>query len=604
MNAPNPAGGGDTLCKVRTPDGSGGAMERGAPCLTGRARWDAALVAGGLVFVFAARGAARDVTFEDAGLLVAAAHALGVPHPPGYPLWTLLAAGAGRVGALFGLGAAHALALFSAAGLAAAAACVAALVRSRGAGPALAAAAGLALALAPTPAAQGTAVEVYALALALQALFLALALAPIPRPGWTAFVFGLGLCAHPNTLYLAGLLPYVFLRARDRARPGRLFAWAAAGLAPLALYAYVPLAARRDPAVNWGEAKGGEALLDHLLRAQYRTGLERDVAAQGAFLWEQSAGQWPLLVAAAALLALAFGRRLAGGPGALLALVGATLAGAGLAFWAVNWPMEPAAKARLAGSYSPLPLLLAAGSGLAFAAAARAFATRLGSLAGPLFAALLLAVALVPSPKARFAALDARAEEVAGEYADALLGALPADALLVVNRLGHTDVLGFPLLHRQVVLGLRPDVVLVDRGLLSTAWYRAQLARRAPDLAPALVRFEAHLAERLAADPRAARLAQSVFFDGLWDGPRPLAFTDRPGPAVTRGRELLPGPAHWEWVPPQADLGRRAALRGAETWRPRDAAPSGETNLWIELVRELAEERELARRDWLAEETR
>ena len=34
---------------------------------------------------------ARRITGEDAGELVAAAYTLGVAHPPGYPLWCLMA---------------------------------------------------------------------------------------------------------------------------------------------------------------------------------------------------------------------------------------------------------------------------------------------------------------------------------------------------------------------------------------------------------------------------------------------------------------------------------------------------------------------------------
>jgi hypothetical protein len=56
-------------------------------------RLDGWLIAAMLLGSLALYGAtaARTVTGEDGGELLAAAHVLGVPHPPGYPLWLLLA---------------------------------------------------------------------------------------------------------------------------------------------------------------------------------------------------------------------------------------------------------------------------------------------------------------------------------------------------------------------------------------------------------------------------------------------------------------------------------------------------------------------------------
>ncbi|MHC4378921.1 MAG: protein O-mannosyl-transferase family, partial [Planctomycetota bacterium] len=48
------------------------------------------------------RRAAPGVTFEDSGELVGAALEFGVPHPPGYPLWTWIAGGTWRMADLFG----------------------------------------------------------------------------------------------------------------------------------------------------------------------------------------------------------------------------------------------------------------------------------------------------------------------------------------------------------------------------------------------------------------------------------------------------------------------------------------------------------------------
>ncbi|MBM3890173.1 MAG: DUF2723 domain-containing protein, partial [Verrucomicrobia bacterium] len=51
-------------------------------------------IAAGVAFLIAMAGyvymMAPNVTLEDSGELVTAAHNLGVPHPPGYPIWTIM----------------------------------------------------------------------------------------------------------------------------------------------------------------------------------------------------------------------------------------------------------------------------------------------------------------------------------------------------------------------------------------------------------------------------------------------------------------------------------------------------------------------------------
>jgi tetratricopeptide (TPR) repeat protein len=56
-----------------------------------RRDWWAAGITGGVAFVGYFWTLAPTVTLEDAGEFLTAAYGLGVPHPPGYPIWTLLA---------------------------------------------------------------------------------------------------------------------------------------------------------------------------------------------------------------------------------------------------------------------------------------------------------------------------------------------------------------------------------------------------------------------------------------------------------------------------------------------------------------------------------
>jgi hypothetical protein len=58
--------------------------------VSGRRAWAAALGVGGVALAGYAVTLAPTVTSEDAGELITAADRLGVPHPPGFPLWVLL----------------------------------------------------------------------------------------------------------------------------------------------------------------------------------------------------------------------------------------------------------------------------------------------------------------------------------------------------------------------------------------------------------------------------------------------------------------------------------------------------------------------------------
>lgn len=221
-----------------------------------------ALCAGILALVFYLRSLAPTITWRfegaDSGDLVAAAFTLGIPHPPGYPLYTSIAA----VFAHLPVGEpAQNVGLFSA--LAGATATILVFSAARQFAPSgprewtargTAAAAALALGFAPLFMSQAIIAEVYALNALLIAALLAIVLSRRRyRIEVAALVVGLGLAHHLSILLLVPTAVILLLNAEwNRSsifRAGVLVA------VPLLFYLYLPLRASSDPPINWGDPR-------------------------------------------------------------------------------------------------------------------------------------------------------------------------------------------------------------------------------------------------------------------------------------------------------------------------------------------------------------
>jgi len=267
--------------------------------------------------------AARTVTGEDGGELLAAAHGLGVPHPPGYPLWLLLAWAADhglpfgsvafRVSLVSFLFSALANALFLAVALK--------TIRSR-----FAACVGAALfAVSLTHWTQAVIPEVYGLNIFFFALcvLLFVRLAERPTAGRLlalALASGLGCTNHTTAVPVALLLlgMSVLVAPALFKRPGLVALVLLAGLLPNALYLGLPLISRGDPYIDWGNPESLSSLWDHMTRRQY-SGMETEHRAEASYgeylvrldnLWrwglKQFGSGWLLLLPALGLLPLSY----------------------------------------------------------------------------------------------------------------------------------------------------------------------------------------------------------------------------------------------------------------------------------------------------------
>ncbi len=438
----------------------------------------------------------------DSGELITVAHTLGVAHPPGYPLFTLL----GKVATWIPVGtiAARVNAL-SAICQAAAAALLVVAVRVLTGRLAAAVVAGLAFGLARLVWRYATVAEVFALndlfaaaILAVLALLWARDERASREPGTSgdgrllaalAVLFGLGLTNHHTLGLVFGPAIVAFLALRERRLRRRLGTRSLttkrllAGLALVALgllpYAYLPLAASAQPLLDWDHPVTLDRFVRLLLRRDYGSlTLVPSVTEAGSlgplahvFL---AARTWvDNLTPVGAILAIigvvAITRR-----SEWLAFFVASGASALGFFLLVRTPEKSALFLSVVERFYLLPLLLGAALlGIGLAAAMdrlpRASALAVAGAAG--IGAIALGVA-------RFPDLDASGNRLTRAYASNLLACLEPNSLLVSGGdLPHNAVS-----YAKVVEGERPDVLDLDQYLLGYDWYVAGLRRRLPDL--------------------------------------------------------------------------------------------------------------------------
>ena len=268
-------------------------------------RWLPWLVGLAALILYAATAAPSIVRFDDDSLeFQLVGPTLGIAHPTGYPLYTLLGGLWSRV--LFPFGNwAWRMNLFSALAGAVTVGLVYAIVRRVGqqtgrSFPPLAGLTGAAVfALGPVWWSQSTVAEVYALHGLLSAaiLFTALGVAQHPHRGMTRLflLFGLGLAHHRTTLLLApGLAVFLLWQIPDLWRPRRIWLrWAAALGLPLLLYLTIPLRASMGVAdLNGDYVNSWAGFWFHVLAQGYAGYFQADALAAS-----RSAGAWLALFA-------------------------------------------------------------------------------------------------------------------------------------------------------------------------------------------------------------------------------------------------------------------------------------------------------------------
>ncbi len=443
------------------------------------------LAVGGLALLLYASTAAPWITWAndgaDGGDLIAAAMTGGVPHPSGYPTYCLLA----RLFALLPLGPiARRFNIFSATMAAASAVlvyyCALCILkrpfqRNTWLEPGIAFITALAWASGHTLWSQAIITEVYALQAFFTAgcLYLALRQNLLVRTRhWAALglAIGLGLGVH---LTLLLMLPAIAVLLWPQIKRERLIAICLGMLCGLAIYLYLPLAARRDPPINWGDprtwagfwwvvsAKPYQSYLFSLplrylpsrigawlqfLAQQYTwLGLALGLVGIGAWIEERrKTWAWAtgLMFLVYTLYALTYDTT-----DSYVYLIPAHLIGA---LWMAK------------GAYTIL-------TGLETGKARR------GVLA---LGVILLMAIPIWSVACHYRELDLSGDDTARRWVDALLDDLPEEALLITGEDRHTFKLDY-------VLWVEPpprDLLVIDGELLQYPWYVRHISRLYPSL--------------------------------------------------------------------------------------------------------------------------
>jgi hypothetical protein len=448
-------------------------------------RW-VPLVLGGLVFVVYLFTMAPQITWShygrDGGDFITAAWVLGVPHPPGYPTYTLLAwlfthiplgSVAWRVHLLSGLAATGTAVLVYF--------IVRRLTAERQKAVSILGSACGALLLAFAPLFWGHAIisEVYALGLFFVALILLLVLAW--RDGrrtlpWAARGCGLGMGNDIRLVFLAPAILLLLWSGRERLSWRSVLWSGVALLGGLLVYLYLPWRASQGPIINWGDPDTWRNFRWVITGEGYQKfffGVSGSELGSRLVEWVGLTGaQFPFLVwpiAGVGLWGLARQDRwLALGTGihALLGLI-----------FSVGYSTTDAFVYML-----PVFFYVAFWTGLGAVFLLDAALDLSVPRRGPSFVTGLVIVGLVLMPAIslveEWGGMDLTHDRDATDFAVGALNSVEPNALIVVG----SDAYTFSLWYYHYVEGLRPDVIIVNYAMLTFDWYQDTIAKYYPQV--------------------------------------------------------------------------------------------------------------------------
>ncbi len=452
-------------------------------------------------FVVYLKTLAPSVTFIDSGELAAVACTLGVAHPTGYPLFTLLGWAFSKLpiaseeivrlnmmAAFFcaaGVYTFYHLAHFVFTGILSRSSVlkfrkkeqlsVAVRVSSAGAS--------LLLAFSETYWSQAVSIEVYSL----HVLFLSVVSYVFMKAifddewnpqetttrtnGWWylfAFLLGLSFTNHMTTILLAPGFLYLYFATQGAAIDSwkRILRMVVPFFAGFSVYLYLPFRATTSPALNWGNPVTLEKFLWHWTGKQYRVWIFSSTEAAGRQL-KYFMESLPFESAYVGLVLAIVGIILLWRANKQIA-IGVVLLFLGCAFYSINYDIHDIDSYFLLAYWC---VALIAGVGLI-----GLFRWLSGKMNVVALTFLFLAVSLLPL-YVHYNKTDETQNYLVEDYTKNMFASLEPGALVLSYQWDYWVSASF---YYQFVKDFRPDVAVVDKELLRRSWYFVELGHRYP----------------------------------------------------------------------------------------------------------------------------
>jgi hypothetical protein len=420
-----------------------------------------------------------DLGFTDSGELAAAAHVLGIAHPTGYPLYTIIAhvwslispfSTVYDLNLLAGLFTALSVGIFSLilddilaffdgdfTHKSVISSCMA-----------------LMFGFGSTVWSQGTALEVYSLQLFLMMLIILFFLKAM-KQGWMSshllvwsFLIGLSFTNHGTTILLAPamILGYFAHWKDDRFSFSKehfrgllpLIPWFLLGLC---VWIYLPLRSAQYPIINWGEVhRNWDAFAYHAFGKQYQVWMFNDGTAKENFpkFWQALTDMtsWILFIPMIYGIYVSFKKSKVLSIFLIALIIGNLI-------YSLNYGIHDIETYFLSGF---IPVFMFAAVGL---------------LALMKQKVLIYALPILPllNLTLNYAENDKHGDYAVPSYISLMIDPLPKNSVIISSQ---WDYLCSGFLYKQIVEGYRPDIIMIEKELLRRTWYPSQLKRQYPFL--------------------------------------------------------------------------------------------------------------------------